>query len=152
MGNKKTSKESKLSRYMKAPIRFLSKARDLYLQSMNLCSTHLAYVDVAIGCPAIQPVAALPRSFSVGSATSSSATDDYRDLLRAASVRTYKPPPSSPPARPAERTPVSRSRSIGIGRIDEEKPCDFKDDVEGKPLVYGRSRSYAVHRREAGLF
>lgn len=146
MRNQKNSKESRLSRCMKAPMRFLSKARDFYIHGMTECSRHFAYVDAAMGCPVGRP-STLPRSFSNGS-TRSSSGDDYRDLIRAASVRSYGNRfESDLLGKPPAPTRVSRSRSVGIGRIDEDKPCDFGDDVEVKPIIYRRSRSCAVHRR-----
>ncbi|CAL5389585.1 unnamed protein product [Camellia sinensis] len=45
---------------------------------------------------------------------------------------------------------VPRSCSVGMGRIDEERPCEFGDNnyngvnVRKELLVYPRSRSYAV--------
>ncbi|KAJ1381772.1 hypothetical protein SESBI_44842 [Sesbania bispinosa] len=43
------SREGKLSRYMKAVMRLLSKARDLYVHSMSECSGHFAYMDTTMG-------------------------------------------------------------------------------------------------------
>ncbi|KAF7828605.1 Uncharacterized conserved protein UCP031279 [Senna tora] len=153
MRNQKNSKESRLSRCMKAPIRFLSKARDFYIHGMTECSGRFAYVDAAMGCPAGQ-LSALPRSFSLSSSTRSTSADDYKDLVRAASMRrTYNNGNGHPLdfdrlRRPPPQT-VPRSRSVAIGRIDEDKPCDFGDDVAVKPNVYPRSKSYGVHRRSA---
>jgi hypothetical protein len=43
---------------------------------------------------------------------------------------------------------MPRSHTVAIGRIDEEKPCDFdEEDVKVKTNVYPRSRSYAVSKR-----
>jgi hypothetical protein len=46
---------------------------------------------------------------------------------------------------------MSRSRSVAIGRIDEEtSTCDFDEDQDVKAKtgqVYPRSRSYAVSKR-----
>ncbi|XP_054810793.1 uncharacterized protein LOC129312189 [Prosopis cineraria] len=160
MGNKKAIKQRKLSWYMKAPIRFLSKARDLYVNGMNRCSPHFNSIDTTFGCPAAHPLV-LPRSFSVGSAASESASDDYRELVRANTVPyrhragldlspQKQTSPSQAPAK-ASKMAVPRSRSVGIGRIDEDKPCEFEDDLKTKPSIHGRSRSHAV-RRSAGVF
>lgn len=152
MRDQKNSKESRLRRCMKAPMRFLSKVRDFYIQGITECSGRFPYLDAAMGCPPGQLSGALPRSFSVGSARWSSG-DDYRDLVRAASTRSrghYSVEldlPKNPPA-PAR---LHRSFSFGIGRIDEDKPCDFGDNVVVKPNLYPRSRSYAVCRRSGGI-
>lgn len=138
--------ESKLRRCVMAPMRFLSKARDLYIKGMTECSGQFAYMDAAMGCPAGQ-LSALPRSFSISSsAARSSSADDYKHLIRAASVRSTNGNVVNPGKLPAG---VPRSRSVGIGRIDEDKPCDFGDDLHLMPNFYSRSRSYALHRRSA---
>ncbi|XP_027348484.1 uncharacterized protein LOC113860054 [Abrus precatorius] len=135
-------KESYLSRYMKAPFRFLMKARDMYVRGMIECSTHFSYVNVSMGCPSGQ-VCTLPRSFSVNSETND---DDFNELVRAASLKSF-----GDRRQPVIKVP--RSRSVAIGRIDEDKPCDFGDDmIKLKPHIYPRSRSYAIRRGGAGLF
>ncbi|KAJ1399638.1 hypothetical protein SESBI_30188 [Sesbania bispinosa] len=143
----KQSKGSKLMRYMKAPLRFLIKARDMYVQGMIHWSGHLNYVDAAMGCPTGQ-LATIPRSFSVNSATRSKASDDdFKELIRAASLRSY----GNRVDLGSEAMKVPRSRSVGIGRIKEDEPYDFGDDANVKPLICPRSRSYAI-RRGAALF
>lgn len=144
-------KESRLRKIVKVPIRLLSKARDFYVRGMNEYNNHFALADAAMGCPAPTTVV-LPRSFSTRSAESSAAADDYRELVRAVSVKTYGVVLDIPAASPvrAAQTVVPRSRSVRIGRIDEDKPCDFKGDIEARPLI-ARSRSHAVGGR-TGLF
>ncbi|KAK7386352.1 hypothetical protein VNO78_26531 [Psophocarpus tetragonolobus] len=137
-------KESKLRSYMKAPLQFLKKARDMYVRGMIHCSGHLSHVDAAMGCPTGQ-LCTLPRSFSLASAIRSSPShDDFKDLIRAASIRTY-----------GDRVHIKmpRSRSVGIARIDENYPCQFPhDDVLFlRPNIYPRSKSYASHTRGTGL-
>lgn len=141
-----------MSRYMKAPIRFLSKAKDMYIQGMTHCS-EFAYVDAAMICPTVPatPVSTLPRSFSVGSATSSSGNRDYRDLVRSASVKAVND------HHKFQRSTSSQVPRTRIAKIDEEKVSDFKkDDADDdndndkmgkKPLVFGRSKSYSVQKR-----
>ncbi|CAL5197810.1 unnamed protein product [Lathyrus oleraceus] len=133
MTNKANSKGSKLSRYMKAPLRFMIKVRDMYVNGMIQCSRDLAYVDqTAMGCPT--QFYSLPRSFSVSSTTSD---EDFKELVRVAS-RTVRDENLV--------EVVSRSRSVGIGRIDEDKVYEFggDDDIKVKPLLYSRSRSCAI--------
>ncbi|CAK8562537.1 unnamed protein product [Lathyrus sativus] len=133
MTNKANSKGSKLSRYMKAPLRFMIKVRDMYINGMIQCSRDLAYVDhTTMGCPT--QFYSLPRSFSVNSTTSD---EDFKELVRVAS-RTIRD------ENPVEV--VSRSRSVGIGRIEEDKVYEFggDDDIKVKPLLFSRSRSCAI--------
>ncbi|KAK9284177.1 hypothetical protein L1049_025181 [Liquidambar formosana] len=148
-------KESKLSRCLKAPIRILTKARDFYIRSMLVCDGSV------MGLPTGQ-VTTLPKSFSVNSSKSNN-DEDLRELVRAASTRslgkkveldllrrqqpvTGKSSPASGPNN------VPRSASVGIGRIDEDAPCEFGEDVKVKTDVYPRSRSYAVSSRRNGMF
>lgn len=42
---------------------------------------------------------------------------------------------------------MPRSRSVAIEKIDEDKPCDFGEDVTVKTDVFPRSRSYAISTR-----
>ncbi|XP_062011017.1 uncharacterized protein LOC133727453 [Rosa rugosa] len=153
----KSSKGSRFSRFMKAPIRVLIKARDFYIKSMTECSTRFDYGGMAMGCPTAQVPSALPRSFSTSSVKSSSSSnnDDYRELMRAASARSTfaynknmedlgrKQQINSTGANSAM---MNRSRSVGIGRIDEDKACEFGEEDVNKNM-YPRSRSSAVARR-----
>ncbi|XP_062073274.1 uncharacterized protein LOC133777595 [Humulus lupulus] len=150
-------KESKVGKIMKAPLRALIKARDLYIKSMTQCSSHFDY-GAAMGCPTAH-VNTLPRSFSVGSAKSTSNTDDFRELVKAASARSlgskidhhHNLDLRKSPAAAARPHNLPKSRSVGFGRIDEDKACDeFEENVDEvirTTNVYPRSRSYAVHRR-----
>ena len=147
---KERRKESKLSRYMKAPLRFLKKARDMYVYGMIECSGQLSYVEASIGCPTGQ-LCTLPRSFSVGSATrSTTSDDDFKELVRAASLRSYgnRVQFGDAAAAAVKKMKMHRSRSVGIfGRIDEEKVCEFGDDgIKVRPNAYPRSKSYAARR------
>ena len=157
--NKKGCKESKLRRYLKAPIRILIKARDFYVKSMTEYSDGVGYATV-MGCPTGQ-VNSLPRSCSVGSTKSGNGDDDLRELIRAASTRSLgnkvqlellkkQQARQSPNSTGAKNMP--RSHSVGIGRIDEDKPCDFEEDIKVKTDVFPRSRSYAVTKRKGSFF
>jgi hypothetical protein len=146
MTKKDSSKGSKLSRYMKAPLRILKKVRDMYVHGMIQCSHGIASVDHAtmgMGCPT--HVYSLPRSFSVNSTTSN---DDFKELVRAASLKIRD---DNRVEMGAEAMKVSRSCSVGIGRIEEDKVCEFEDhdDIKAKPLLYSRSRSCAIRRGES---
>ncbi|KAF4351733.1 hypothetical protein G4B88_018388 [Cannabis sativa] len=147
------------------PFRALGKARDLYVRSMN-SAEKLSYAST-MGGPAGQ-FDGLPKSFSVRSSRSTDTKDDdYAELVRAASARSYggridvdtilrqqlreeaaKTTLSSSTTGGARGLP--KCSSVGMGKIDEEKAVDqFGEEGDGaKPkLMYPRSRSYAVAKR-----
>ncbi|GLT62520.1 hypothetical protein SLA2020_351520 [Shorea laevis] len=148
MGKKEAKKESKLWWCVKAPIRILTKLRDFYIQGMNECSGRLDY-GIAMGCPTPQ-ISTLPKSFSTNSMRSTTNNEDFRELMRAASTKSLAnkvQPAAKSPTTTAPPDNFSRSRSVGFGRIDEDKPCEFGEDIKVNTDVYPRSRSYAVNRR-----
>ncbi|KAG6538970.1 hypothetical protein ZIOFF_004122 [Zingiber officinale] len=129
---------SLISRCLKAPARVLHRVCDLYVSGITSCGTKMSYGG-AVGLGQ-QAASMLPRSFSVQSGRSSvSGDEDFRDLVMAAKGTSSVPPP---PPQPAV---VPRSRTVAIGRIDEDKPCVFEEDlVRGSDYLFPRSRSYAV--------
>ncbi|KAJ1414558.1 hypothetical protein SESBI_18808 [Sesbania bispinosa] len=134
------SREGKLSRYMKAVMRLLSKARDLYVQGMSECSGHFAYMDTTMGFPTAR-LSTFPRSTS---------TDNHlKDLLSPASISTHGNHVGLELRckHPAAVARVPRCLVAQIGRIDEDKPCEFGNDINVNPHIYPRSRCYAVHGR-----
>ncbi|GAV57719.1 hypothetical protein CFOL_v3_01255 [Cephalotus follicularis] len=148
MTNKKVSKESILIRFLKAPFRILIKARDFYIQSMTECSGRIGN-DSVVGCPTGH-VNNLPKTFSVSSTKSSRSDEDLRELMRIASTR---PGLSNkiqldvlqklqPPTTGVKDVP--RSHSVAIGKIDEDKECEFGEISKLKTDFYPRSRSSAV--------
>ncbi|CAN4083052.1 unnamed protein product [Withania somnifera] len=148
----KSNKESRIRKCVKAPIRVLIKARDCYVQNLMDCSGKIGYSSV-MGVPQIS---ASPRSFSVNSSVSSSRDEDFRELVRIASRKSLANKVESELVRPKSLAVsvnvVPRSRSVVIGRIDEDKPCDFGDEVKVNTDVFTRSRSCAVSSRRTGLF
>ncbi|KAJ7952729.1 Usher syndrome type-1C protein-binding protein [Quillaja saponaria] len=80
-------------------------------------------------------------------------SDDYKELIKAASTRNFGNKieldilqKQQPIGRQSPAT-VPRSQSVGIGRIDEDKPCDFGEEFKLKNDMYPRSRSYTVLKR-----
>ncbi|GLT98107.1 hypothetical protein SLE2022_156290 [Rubroshorea leprosula] len=139
----KGNKKSKLMKIILAPIKVLSKARDFYVKGMDDWASRLGNGGV-MGGPGVQ-VSQLPKSFSFKSSRSSDGDEELRELLRSASKRAME-------CKERQETNVReragmqgmRSYSVGIGKIgkiDEDKPCSFEEDV-----VYPRSRSCAVKR------
>lgn len=152
MSKKDRKPESKLIRLLKSPIRVLIRARDFYIRSMTDCADRVSYGSV-MGCPTGQ-VSSLPRSFSVNSTKSSSQDEDLRELIRAASTRSLgnkvqaellRRENSLAPAFGPKGVP--RSFSVGIGKIDEDKPCEFGEDIKVNTEMFPRSRSHAVSKR-----
>ncbi|XP_031115054.1 uncharacterized protein LOC116019101 [Ipomoea triloba] len=161
MMSAKAKTESKFSRRIKAPIRVLMRARDFYIRSLSDCSGKFGSgaVDV-VGGPAPH-IYSLPRSFSVAS-SASSVEEDMRELIRIASTKSLggkveaeilrrRQQPSLRSGSSAAggggmRNVLPRSHSVAVGRIDEDKPCDF-GDIKVVPVAYPRSRSCAVSGR-----
>ncbi|XP_073064146.1 uncharacterized protein [Primulina eburnea] len=148
MSTKTVRKGSKIIRYMKAPARILARARDFYVNRMMRCAGHVGQSS-AIGCSAPQ-FSTLPRSFSVNSSYSTTSEEDFRELIRAASTRSLSGKIDSELLRVKRTSPlrvvrggvavVPRSHTVTIGRIDEDKPCEFGvSEVDSVP----RSRTYA---------
>ncbi|XP_073146942.1 uncharacterized protein [Henckelia pumila] len=150
MSTKTVGKGSKIVRYLKAPARILARARDFYVNSMMRCAGHVGQSS-AIGCSAPQ-FSTLPRSFSVGSSYSTGSEEDLRELIRVASTRSLGGKIESELLRAKRPSPlrvgggvavVPRSHTVAIGRIDEDKPCEFGvHEVDSVP----RSRTYAGWR------
>ncbi|KAM3294306.1 hypothetical protein ACQJBY_037292 [Aegilops geniculata] len=119
-----------LGRCVRAPFRALVRARDLYVSRMAACAAGRGPVGMA----------AVSRSRSHGfhfhhSAGGDGDDADVRELVRAAS--------RAGPPRPAGVGP--RSQSVAIGRIDEDRPCEFGlDDGAAARALGPRSRSCAV--------
>ncbi|CAI0430546.1 unnamed protein product [Linum tenue] len=147
---KGTAKQCRVKKVLQFPARLLVRARDFYVNGMSQLSDQMRCGAVSnMGCPAHMGTAALPRSFSVGSGSTNPGSD-YSELIRAASVR------QSPAAVKASSGmvnvnsggagKVSRSYSVGLGRIEEEEKCDGlgEDDFTFSPVAFHRSRSCAV--------
>ncbi|KZV29895.1 hypothetical protein F511_17319 [Dorcoceras hygrometricum] len=141
MSTKTARKGSRIIRYMKAPARILARARDFYVNSMMRCAGQVGHSS-AIGCSAPQ-FSTLPRSFSVNSSYSTASEEDLRELIRAASTHSLSGKIESELLRAKRPSPlrvgvVPRSHTVAIGRIDEDKPCEFGfNEVDSMP----RSRS-----------
>ncbi|PIA29461.1 hypothetical protein AQUCO_06000069v1 [Aquilegia coerulea] len=135
--------EGKFIKCIKAPIRFLTKARDLYVNSLTDCTGRMN----AVGYPS-GPVNMMPRSFSTSSSRSND-DEDFRELVRAASQRGLKEKIELEIRQQRGSKKLPRSFTVGIGRIDEDKACDqFEDDLKIKSdLLYPRSKSYAVAKK-----
>lgn len=146
----KPPKEKLIVRCMKAPLKALCKARDLYVKNMTKCANNINYCAYP---------STLPRSFSVASSRPSE--EDLREVMqmvmaqrslrvKAADTTTTAAMPR-PPVGPK---PLPKSHSVAIGRIDEEKPSYFDEDSEKDKgrLFYPRSRSYAMTKSRSRMY
>ncbi|KAF6996794.1 hypothetical protein CFC21_013094 [Triticum aestivum] len=131
----------KLGRWLGAPVRALSRACDSYVRKMSACAgampTQYAGAVGRGGAGAMRMQAA---TFS--SRSTRRGDDDVGELVRAMSQRQQ-----GSGASPAAAAVPPRSRSVGVGRIDEDAPCDFGADagrVGLPPPAVRRSRSAAV--------
>ncbi|KAL3655087.1 hypothetical protein CASFOL_000873 [Castilleja foliolosa] len=155
----KTGQPNKFIRIITTPFRALRKAKDFYVRSMMDCGNRNI-----IGLQGTSHTPGLPRSFSASSSRSSNTDDeDYRELVRAASARCIgnridldayirQEMKMKSGSRPGLRAMPGRSISVGMGRIDEDRPCCyFGEDhfiVNGNKVItdlkYPRSKSHAV--------
>ncbi|KDP41598.1 hypothetical protein JCGZ_16005 [Jatropha curcas] len=151
--------QSKFMKIVTIPIKVLGKARDLYVNSMSSCAARTSYSH----CTSL-PNGNLLKSYSMGSSMSND-NDDYRELIRAASVRSLGHKneidmvlQQMKQASTKQQLPKSCSVGMGfMGRIDEEKPgMEEEGSVDGskkgtKADLYPRSRSYAVGKTGAAF-
>ncbi|XWS21304.1 hypothetical protein CRYUN_Cryun30bG0044200 [Craigia yunnanensis] len=122
---------NKFLRFITVPFRALGRARDLYVRSLTSCASRVSYGHSSGDYTG--QYSGLPRSFSASSATSDD-NEDLRELIRAASVRNL-----------GNRNEIEmflrqqlrlqlgskglpKSCSVGMGRIDEDKPCEFEEN------------------------
>ncbi|OMO73854.1 hypothetical protein CCACVL1_17109 [Corchorus capsularis] len=145
-GSRANKQGNKFMKIVRSPIRILSKARDLYMRSVEGCAGMVTPGGGGAVCPAPPAASRLPKSFSVNSSKGCGGDDEeLRRLLRAASKRQMQQQSSMKQRNMA----AMRSYSVGIGRIgriDEDKPCSFEEDDSMEDLMYSRSRSHAFRR------
>ncbi|KAF8404856.1 hypothetical protein HHK36_009746 [Tetracentron sinense] len=148
---KKANNDGKFVRCVKAPYRLLCRARDFYVHSLTDCAGR-----VSTG----HNTSSLPKSFSVNSSRSTDVDEDLRELIRAVSKNHSSGNKIDVNLLGQQQlrksatvsTGVPMRFSVGIGRIDEDKPCDFEGDIKvNTDLKYPRSRSYAVTKRNVAF-
>ena len=137
----KKAEGSKLGRWLGAPVRALSRACDSYARRMSACAGRMPTHAAAYGgrggfAPGSMQAATFSSRSRRGGA---GGEEDVNELVRAMSNRRAA-------GRGGEGSVPARSRSVQVGRIDEDAPCEFgADDAVrvGGPLVR-RARSVAV--------
>ncbi|KAG8086075.1 hypothetical protein GUJ93_ZPchr0010g8896 [Zizania palustris] len=154
---KEKGEGSKLGRWLGAPVRALSRACDSYVRKMSACAGHMPmHAAEAMGrgggfAPGAMQAATFSsrsrRATGSGGGGADGDEDDVLALVRALSQR------QAAANRAHQEGVVSvpvRSRSVAVGRIDEDAPCEFgADDARVSPVVpphVRRSRSVAVGR------
>ncbi|KAK7311387.1 hypothetical protein RJT34_09501 [Clitoria ternatea] len=156
MEKKGKGQKKKLVKIITTPIRVLGKAKDMYVRSITKCGHSMNYGNPVDAAGMFE---ALPRSYSAATSRSGG-NEDFAELLRAASARTLVNRidvddlvlKQQAEARPVSSHGLPKSTSVGMGRIDEDKPFDLRDgDVPVVPQSYPRSRSYAVGKTSAVL-
>ncbi|KAJ8765686.1 hypothetical protein K2173_014808 [Erythroxylum novogranatense] len=151
MSTKKPSIYRNLCKVVKAPIKMLAMAKDVYVRGMTVYSQRLS--GVTFGCPTAHQVTPLSRSSSV--CKTSNRGEDYRELVKAAVSKQnveidHNLKRQEPNINSANK--VNRSRSVGIPRIDEDRSFRVEDDFQVNVDLFTRSRSHAVPRRNFGFF
>ncbi|KAL6838586.1 hypothetical protein ACP4OV_031642 [Aristida adscensionis] len=150
----------KLGRWLAAPVRALSRACDSYVRRMSACAgrmpTHAAGTYGGRGgfTPGSMHAATFSsRSSRRGGGGGGGDDEDVNELVRAMSQK--KKQASSgrgEDVAAAVAVPV-RSRSVAVGRIDEDAPCEFGADdgvrvgggaARRPPPAVRRARSVAV--------
>ncbi|XP_074264020.1 uncharacterized protein LOC141586625 [Silene latifolia] len=178
----KTANQNKFLKIITMPIKALAKARDFYVRSMNNYADRVYYGPYgASGWAGTNYVDAFPRSVSTSSAVRSNESDDYKELVRAASTSTLgnrvdlgSMLPNNSSTRKVSTSSsqsqspssvmllqqqkgnnmfkgVPRSASVGMAKIEEDKPTEFGETehnaatvTKKKSRFFPRSKSYAV--------
>ncbi|XVE95048.1 hypothetical protein REPUB_Repub02eG0062900 [Reevesia pubescens] len=149
----KGDSSNKFVRFITVPFKALCKAKDLYVRSLTSCASRVSYGQSSGDYTGQYP--GLPRSFSASSAISKD-NEDLRELIRAASVRSLGHSNEVEMFLQQQlrlqmgSKGLPKSSSVGMGRIDEEKSCEFEEnddvviDKKKQGFLYPRSKSYAV--------
>lgn len=158
---KPKAQSNRFLRAISLPYRALCKARDFYVDRIIDCTN-----SNVVGVRAASQAPGLPKSFSRASSARSEDSEDFRELVRAASTSWRSTRLESEMQMRAaggiggeKRALPPRSVSVGMGRIDEERPWDDYGALNGpraaanggviKDLKYPRSKSHAAVVRTA---
>ncbi|XP_062181093.1 uncharacterized protein LOC133885397 [Phragmites australis] len=137
---------NKLGRWLGAPVRALSRACDSYVRRMSACAGRMpTHAGTYGGRGGFAPGSLQAATFSSRSRRGGpgGGDEDVNELVRAMSQRQAS-------ARGGEGVAVVvpvRSRSLAVGRIDEDAPCEFGADDDVR--VGGPARRPAVRRNRS---
>ncbi|XP_020599221.1 uncharacterized protein LOC110038665 [Phalaenopsis equestris] len=138
MNNEERKIGDQIIHVVRAPLRALCRARNRYVRSMNSIADHVPYGACGEAVSYANNYGDDARNFS--NAQLSSGEEDFRELVRINSQSRVI----------ASREAVWRSRSVAVGRIDEDAPCYFSGDVGvGESLIFCRSRTYGAGAKRA---
>ncbi|PRQ27865.1 hypothetical protein RchiOBHm_Chr6g0309871 [Rosa chinensis] len=164
MRSTKAQNQNRFLRIITVPIRALGKAKDFYVKSMTDVGDRFSYGGSTMAGPGGQFSSGLPKSFSTRSSSSRSnqGNDDFSELVRAASARSYGTRidvdkilqdqlKRSATTTMGSRQVLPKCGSVAMGRIDEDAACDFEEEGDVKKDLYPRSRSYAVGKRSVAF-
>lgn len=167
MRSSKGQKQNMLMKIIGSPIRALGKARDAYVRSITSCGQNISY-----GNPMDSAARFSSLSRSQSAATSrrsdNDGGEDFAELVRAASARTMVSRIDMDLVLKQQQQQemknngvkgnkgLPKSSSVGMGKIDEDKPFEFSNIESGGNLAfvkdsYPRSKSYAVGNRTRNL-
>ncbi|XP_058769853.1 uncharacterized protein LOC131643606 [Vicia villosa] len=118
-----SSRGTKAMRYMKAPFKMLIKVKDMYIRGMIRCSTGMAGMETTMGYPT-QLNFPTPESFNVYSRKSTTDDDDFKELVKSASLKIRQGGNGVDVGVKAMNVPPRRSRSVGMPTIKEEGEYD----------------------------
>lgn len=138
-----------------SPIRALGKARDAYVRSITNCGQSISYGNPG---DAAGRFSSLSRSQSAATSRRSEVSDDFAELVRAASARTLvnridMDLVMKQQQQQQQKQGLPKSSSVGMAKIDEDTPFDSVEGVVASVHdSYPRSKSYAVGNRNVVAF
>ncbi|KAI5604064.1 hypothetical protein BDE02_01G260300 [Populus trichocarpa] len=152
---------NKLVRILLSPFKIISKAKYLYMKSMWSCVGRGGNGSFVCGSTAEAMI--LPKCFSVKPNPNANNDEVLKGILESMAKKTLRHQIESnmdgngevikqTTVEPSGR--VGRSYSVGvgkIGRIDEDRPCSFREDDNLKADWY-ISKSHAISRKSIGYY
>jgi hypothetical protein len=152
---------NKLVRILLSPFKIISKAKYLYMKSMWSCVGRGGNGSFVCGPTAEAMI--MPKCFSVKPNPNANNDEVLKGILESMAKKTLRHQIESTmdgngevikqtTVEPSGR--VGRSYSVGvgkIGRIDEDRPCSFREDDNLKADWY-ISKSHAISRKSIGYY
>ncbi|GMI83147.1 hypothetical protein like AT5G65925 [Hibiscus trionum] len=134
---------NKFFRFLKAPFKALRKARDGYIRILTSCASSIDHEYGPGHFPGQNPE--LPRCFSERSSATSNVKEEavLREFIRAASVTGSSRGNGMDMFFPKQMRMKMRPRGLpkNMGRIDEDKPCEFEDN---NVVIVERRNKYGI--------
>ncbi|KAL6610490.1 hypothetical protein ACP70R_040459 [Stipagrostis hirtigluma subsp. patula] len=137
---------SKLGRWLGAPVRALSRACDSYVRRMSACAGRMPTAHYG-GRGGFAPGSMQAATFTSRSRRGGGGGDGDEDVNELVRAMSHRQASTGRGARGGEDVAAAvpvRSRSVAVGRIDEDAPCEFGADDDVR--VGGPARRPAVRR------